>query len=80
MNEVSDEFLLAALRMVEYLEESEMDDYKYLEENGVNTDGHIYLSVNKVRTDLLNMNISSSPECEEQAKKLREEILKTLAD
>ena len=74
MPNVSDDFLLAALRMVEYLEDDEQEHFEEMEHNGEPTDGHIYISVNKVRTDLVNMNIYSSPEVEERWKKHFEQV------
>ena len=78
MPQVSDDFLLAALRLVEYLEDDEMEDFEEREESGENTDGHIYISVNKVRTDLVNMNILNSPERQEQGRKRREQMAEEL--
>ena len=73
MPTVSDEFFLAALRMVEYLEDDEMEDFEQREANGESVDGHIYISVNKVRTDLLiEFDISDADAFEEELRSSRE--------
>jgi hypothetical protein len=71
---VSKDFLLAALRLVEYGEDDERKHFEEMERNGEDTDGHIYLSINKVRTDLVQMNIWLSPEAEERGRKWQAEI------
>ena len=80
MPTVSDDFLLAALRMVEYFEDDEMEDFEQREANGESVDGHIYISVNKVRTELLlAFDITSSPEAEERARKYRDQLTQIVA-
>ena len=70
MPNVSNDFLLAALRMVEYLEHDEMRDFETMEANGEPTDRHIYISVNKVRSELLlGFDVSSSDTFEEDLMK-----------
>ncbi len=52
--------------------------FEVREANGDPTDGHIYISVNKVRTELLlGFDITSSPEAEERARKWQEQLFET---
>ena len=80
MPNVADDFPHAALRLVEYLERDEMKHFEEMEANGEPTDGHIYLSVNKVRTELVSMNIYNSPEAEEQAREYRDQLTQIMAE